>query len=453
MPATNRRRGRNGPLLASWPMVYRAEAEAPSFPELLRFKRVQAGLTQRTLADLSTISPRTIRALESGRVNARMQTVRLLAEALELEGLARELFVTAGLGGGRPAPAGADPCLSVPRSVNALLGRDVEVRAMTGALESGHRRLISLSGLPGVGKSRVAAETAARLSSRRGWPVLWISTGKVALDGHGTAFGPLLRSLRMLVESGAEDVSAVCRLIGRHEVLLVLDGVADARDPVGVEELLAYCPGVRVVSTSRAPWTVAGVQGTVLAPLAAPGPDWEAARSLEILAGVPSVRLLVDRLSEIRPGFVLGREDAGAVVRLCRTLDGLPAALEAAAARCGVLSLRRLADMPAAQLLELPATTRAAGVPETIGCPIRSGVERLDPAPRALLRELAGFERALTVCEAAEALYRPMNEVVDGLSSLTGRGFVRAAHEETDTRLHLPNLVRAALTGRDPAEA
>lgn len=426
-------------------MVHRAEAQAPSFPELLRFKRVQAGLTQRTLADLSTISPRTIRALESGRVNARMQTVRLLAEALGLEGLARELFVTAGLGSGGPPPVGADPCPAVPGSVNALLGRDVEVRAMVGALESDNRRMISLSGLAGVGKSRVAAETAARLSSRRGWPVLWIGSGTVAPGGHGTAFGPLLRSLRLLVESGAQDVSAVCRLIGRHEVLVVLDGVADAREPVGVEELLAYCPGIRVISTSRAPWNVAGIQGTALAPLTVPGPDWEAAGSLDVLAAVPSVRLLVDRLAEIRPGFVLGRADAGAAVRLCRTLDGLPAALEAAAAGCGVLSLRTLADMPAAQLLELPAATRPAGAPGTIGCPIRSGVERLDPGPRTLLEELAGFDKALTVCEAAEALSRPLSRVVDGLGALTGGGFVRAAHEEAETRLHLPNLVRAAL--------
>lgn len=427
-------------------MVHSSEAETPSFPELLRFKRVQAGLTQRTLADLSTISPRTIRALESGRVNARMQTVRLLADALGLEGLARELFVTAGLGGGGPAPFGADPCPTVPRSVNALLGRDVEVRALVGALESDRRRLICLSGLAGVGKSRVAAETAARLNSRRGWPVLWIGAGAAAPGGHGTAFGPLLRSLRLLVESGAQDVSAVCRLIGRHEVLLVLDGVADARDPVGVEELLAYCPGIRVVSTSRAPWHVAGVQGTVLAPLAVPGPDWEAAGSLEVLAGVPSVRLLVDRLSEVRPGFVLGRADAGAAVRLCRTLDGLPAALEAAAARCGVLSLHRLADMPAARLLELPAATRPAGTSGTIGSPIRAGVERLDPADRGLLIELAGLGKPLTVCEAAEGLDRPMNQVVEGLNALTGGGYIRASHEDDETRLHLPNLVRAALT-------
>ncbi|WP_330294653.1 helix-turn-helix domain-containing protein [Streptomyces sp. NBC_00503] len=431
-------------------MVHRAEAEAPSFPELLRFKRVQAGLTQRTLADLSTISPRTIRALESGRVNARMQTVRLLADALRLGGLPRELFVTAALGSQQRGPAGGDPALAVPRSVNALIGRDTEVRAMAGGLESDHRRMVSVSGLPGVGKSRVAAELAARLSARRGWPVLWIGSGAVAVDGPGTAFGPVTASLRRLVESGAQEaaqeVSTVCRLIGRREVLLVLDGVADARCGAGVEELLTHCPGVRVVSTSRAPWHVAGVQGTVVPPLAVPGADWEATRSLEALAQVPSVRLLVDRLAEVRPGFVLGRDDAEAVVRLCRRLDGLPVALEAVAARFRVLSLARLADAPAPDLLDLPVPAWSAGVPGTVGSMIRSGFEDLDAARRAVLEELVRFERAPTVTEAAAALGLPLTRVVDELGALMACGLVRASHEEAETRLHLPNLLRAALT-------
>ncbi|MFJ6792991.1 helix-turn-helix domain-containing protein [Streptomyces sp. NPDC091268] len=434
-------------------MVPSAEAEAPSFPELLRFKRVQAGLTQRTLADLSTISPRTIRALESGRVHGRMQTLRLLADALRLEGLARELFINAGLGVQRQGPLGSDPCLAMPRSVNALIGRDAEVRAMAGDLESDHRRMISLSGLPGAGKSRVAAEIALRLNARRGWPVLWIGAGAGgpdpwAAEGNGTPFGPLLRSLRRLVEAGAEDVSTVCRLIGRHELLLVLDGVADVRGPVGVGELLAYCPGVRVVSTSRAPWQVAGVQGAVVAPLATPGADWDATGALEVLAGVPSVRLLVDRLAEVRPGFAPGRADAEDVVRLCRKLDGLPVALEAVAARFRVLSLRQLADTPAPHLLELAVARRSAGVPETIGGLVRSGLAELDTDQRAVLGELVRADRPPTVSEAAAALGRPLGRVVDDLDALTGRGLVRASYQEAEPRLYVPNLLRTVLTGR-----
>ncbi|MGW3044783.1 helix-turn-helix domain-containing protein [Kitasatospora sp. NPDC001159] len=424
-------------------MVHSTETEAP-FPELLRHKRVQAGLTQRTLADLSTISPRTIRDLESGRAHARMQTVRLLADALRLHGLARELFISAGAGR-RGRPEGTDPGLAAPRAVNALLGRETEVRAMAEALDSGHRRAVSVSGLPGVGKSRVAAELAARLGSRRGWPVLWIGAGERARDGIGAAFGPLTRSLRLLIESGARDVSAVCRLIGHHEALLVLDGVADAGPPAGVEDLLAYCPGIRVVSTSRVPWPVAGVQPTVLPPLAVPGAEWDATGSPDVLADVPSVRLLVDRLSEVRPGFSPDRADADAVVRICRRLDGLPVALEAAAGRFGVLGLRQLAEEPARGLLVLPVPTRSAGAPGTLGGLLGAEVERLDTAHRAILRELARSDRAPTVPEAAAALDRPRNEVVDGVGLLVGCGLVRASHEESGTRLHLPSLLRTLL--------
>ncbi|MFF2145449.1 helix-turn-helix domain-containing protein [Kitasatospora sp. NPDC058190] len=425
-------------------MVHSTDTEAP-FPELLRHKRVQAGLTQRTLADLSTISPRTIRDLESGRAHARMQTVRLLADALRLNGLARDLFISSGSGGRCGEPDGTDPGLAAPRAVNALLGRDTEVRAMAQALESGHRRVVSVSGLPGVGKSRVAAELAARLGSRRGWPVLWIGTGPQPHGAGGTAFGPLTKSLRLLVDSGAADVSAVCRLIGRHEALLVLDGVADTGPPAGVEELLAYCPGIRVVSTSRTPWQVAGVQATVLPPLAVPGAERDATGSPDALAGVPSVRLLLDRLSEVRPGFVPGRADADALARVCRRLDGLPVALEAAAGRFGVLGLRHLAEEPLPSLLDLPVPARSAGAPRTIGCLLGGEVDRLDAAHRAILLELARCDRAPTVPEAAAALDLPRNDLVDGVGQLLGRGLVRASHEESGTRLHLPNLLRALL--------
>jgi len=100
------------------------------FAEVLRTSRLRAGLTQKALADLSTISPRAIRDIEAGRANARVQTILLLADGMRLHGLMRELFIHAGLGG-RPADAlGGDAALSVPTPVSAILGRDTEVRAM-----------------------------------------------------------------------------------------------------------------------------------------------------------------------------------------------------------------------------------------------------------------------------------------------------------------------------------
>jgi hypothetical protein len=117
---------------------------------------------------------------------------------------------------------------------------------MAEVLESDRRRMISISGPPGVGKTRVAAEVAGRLSARRGWPVLWIGADPLAPAGDGTAFGPLLRALRALFEAQTDDVSGVCRLVGRHELLLVLDGVADARAPVGWRMCWRSAPAQRV---------------------------------------------------------------------------------------------------------------------------------------------------------------------------------------------------------------
>jgi transcriptional regulator with XRE-family HTH domain len=418
------------------------------FPGLLRSHRERAGLTQRALADLSTISTRAIRDLEAGRANARTQTIRLLADGLRLSGLARELFIHSGLSSRPGTPVDVDPAPAVPEPVNALLGRDVEVRAMAESLESGRRRVVSICGLPGVGKTRVAAEVATRLSARRGWPVLWL--GKDPSAGQGSAFGPLMRAVRSVIESDSQDVSRVWQVVGRHDALLVLDGFADQRTPVGVEELLAYCPGVRVISTSRMPWQLTGVQATVIAPLATPGPEWDARRSLDSLAGVPSVRLLVDRLADVRPGFMLSPTNAGPAVEICRRLDGLPLALEAVASRFRVLSLHQLTEVPAAQLLDLAVPGRQHGPAETIGDLLGSSVQRLVGPQRGILMELARNDRPRPLSDLARDVHRSLDEVVDDLSVLIGFGMVQATHDETTTTLSVLNLLRAYLL-RDEA--
>lgn len=421
------------------------EAANRPFADLLRSHRERAGLTQRVLADLSTVSPRAIRDLEAGRANARTQTLHLLADGLRLQGLMRQVFVQAGLtdryGGSSDPDVGPVP----PGSVNALLGRDTEVRAMTEVLESDRRRMISISGLPGVGKSRVAAELAARLRARRGWPVLWIGTGPCPPGGTGTAFEPLLRSLRSLIESHAQDAHLVYRLVGHHEALVVLDGMADVKVPAGVVDLLAYCPGVRVISTSQAPWQVPGVQAAVISPLATPRPDGDGRPSLNAFASVPSVRLLADRLAEVRPGFTLNPTNVAAVAQLCRRLDGLPLALEVVAARFRVLSLQQLSEVPVPDLLDLPVPARSGAAPATLHGQIRCCYERLDAGRRAMLGRLASFERTWTVADAARALHRARDEVLDDLSVLIGHGFVRASHDEPATDFHVPNVVRASL--------
>lgn len=420
------------------------DADDPPFHEMLRSQRILAGLTQQALADLSKISPRTIRDLEAGRANARKQTLHLLADALRLHGLLRETFVHAGLRSQSAGALGTDSVPPVPKPVNPLLGRDKEVRAMVEALGSGRSRMISISGLPGAGKTRVAAEVAAQLSARRGWPVLWIGDGTRASARLDNPLSPLLRSLQSLLES-TEDVVIARRLIRDHEALLVLDGVADVKEPVGVAELLGYCPGLRVISTSRIPWHVEGIQSAVISPLATPDGEPDADPSLDALLRVPSARLFLDRLSQVRPEFELSPAHARAAAQMCRKLDGLPLALETAARQFRVLSLHELAEIPTADLLDLTVPPVSGREPETIGSLFSWSFNRQDGALRALLRKLASFERTLTAADVARLLHRPLEAVVNDLTILVGYGLVRASHGEFATVLHIPNLLRAFL--------
>ncbi|GLY94055.1 helix-turn-helix domain-containing protein [Actinoplanes sp. NBRC 103695] len=387
-----------------------------SFPDLLRHHRVRSGLTQRTLADLSTVSPRTIRDLEAGRANARTQTIHLLADGLRLRGTAREQFVQASLSR-RSSPC--DRCgATAPQPVDALLGRDDEVRVIVTALRSGARRMICLSGLPGVGKTRVAAEVAARLGEEAQWPVLWVGPDAPAFDMSG--------SLDSVIHQPA---------------LLVLDSMTTEPLAVLAAGLLARYPALHVLSTSRAPWHVPGIQATVLSPLATP--DAGDPRD------TPAVRLFADRFTDVRPGFALSAANASAVAEMCRRLDGLPLALETVAARGRVLGLDHLLDMPVPDLLDLTVPARPGEPSATIGGLIGATVRQLDTQGQTILRRLAQDDGTWTVAGAAAVLRRPLDQVVDALDLFVGRGLLQATHGEPVTTLRLPNLLRALLVRAD----
>ncbi len=417
------------------------DSEGSQFGGLLRSQRIRAGLSQQALAELSTISERAIRDLEAGRANARPATVRLLADALRLSGTVRETFAHAALGG---RPAFEVTGLTVPQPVSALLGRDKEVSALAEMLESRRGRMVALSGLPGVGKTRIAVEVATQLSQRHGWPALWISRETRARDELGRVLSPLTRALLAVLESGAEDdIAAAVRQVGQRDALLVLDGIGDLMQPKGVEELLAYCPGLRVISTSRAPWHMAGLHSAVVSPLPMPEavPEGGPGR-LSDLMQVPAMRLLLDRLSQVSPGVEVGPANVSAAAELCRRLDGLPIALEAVAGRFRVLSLRQLAELPSGELLE---TIVRAGPRETIGGLLRWSLDRQESGPQAILRKLVSCEGQVTAADLARLLRQRPDTVMHGLSVLTGYGLVQALHGDRATALHVPNLLRACL--------
>jgi predicted ATPase/DNA-binding CsgD family transcriptional regulator len=254
-----------------------------------------------------------------------------------------------------------------------LVGRERERGLVSGLL--GEARLVTLTGVGGSGKTRlaiqVAGEVAGRFDDNVGWTELAGLTdpARVAAAVAGTV-GVAERAGRNLTDDLVE------RLQGRA-LLLVMDNcehVAEACATL-LGRLLAACPGLSVLATSRAPLAVGGETTIGVPPLAVPD---AAARTPPEVGSAPAVRLFVARARQADPGFALTEQTAPVVAEICRRLDGLPLALELAAARTRVLGV---ADI-------------AAGLGDRFGL-LGDGPRDADPRQRSLHASVAWSERLL----------------------------------------------------------
>ncbi len=385
---------------------------AAQFGPLLRRHRTDTGLTQRMLADLSTVSVRAIRDLEQGRARPREDTVRLITDALRLSRRARaDLEQAADLTGRRTPRPWLDPELAAPPTVlDTLVGRDAEVATMVAELTGGSCRLVTVTGLPGAGKTRVAVEVAATLHAG-GTPVLWLTApGAAGTPPRDDRLAGVLTNASAVLFGRGGDLGALAELVADRDALLVLDGGRPRREPL--LSLLGDCPRLRVLITADEPGELPGERPFLLAPLSGPA----------------ATQLF---LRHARPGY---HPDAALLQEVCALVDGLPSALAAAASWLDVYGLAELRDVlradPAA-LLGRPLTSR-----------LLARVESLPPAERAALTELAALgECALD--EVADATGRPASEAGLLLRALLLHGFVRSNHTGGHARFSVLSLVRA----------
>src|SRR6202042_1665823 len=195
-------------------------------------------------------------------------------------------------------------------------------------------RLVTLTGPGGVGKTRLALAVARRLQDRFGAgtvfaPLAAVTDPQLVLAGTRRALGADLGQ-------AASPLQALAEQLGDDAWLLILDNLEQvvevARD---LDELLARCPGVAILATSRAALELRAEREYPVPPL--PLPVGPATASLEGIAASPAVALFVDRARAVRPGFALTPGNAAAVAEICRRLEGLPLAIELAAARTRLL--------------------------------------------------------------------------------------------------------------------
>jgi predicted ATPase len=320
----------------------------------------------------------------------------------DLAALLSERFAAASEGGAAPAPsprAAARGPRPLPVSMTSLVGREQAIDEVTGLLGQAQVRLVTLTGPGGVGKTRLAVATGERLRDRYAAgtafvPLAAVSDPGLVLDGIGRAVGADLAGT-------GPPLQALGERLGDGAWLLILDNLEQVIEVAAdLSELLASCPGVTMLATSRTALGLAAEREYPVPPLSLPG---SAAMVPAELAASPAVALFVDRARAVRPGFTLTAANAAAVAEICRRLEGLPLAIELAAART------RLLD-PSALLHRLTNSLDALGtgavdLPErqrTLRATVGWSVGLLGDAELSLLETVAVFVDGWTVEAAAQ---------------------------------------------------
>jgi non-specific serine/threonine protein kinase len=385
---------------------------ALEFAGLLRQLRAQARLTQEELAEAAGLSPRTVSDLERG-INraARKDTALLLGEALNLTEPVRPLFVEAARGlapaGGvlaamrRPDPtphwAAAGGLHGFPAALTSFIGRAEPLRAVADLLSD--RRLVTVTGPGGAGKTRLAGQVARQVAGQFADGAWLVELAQVTDPAQLAAVVAAVLGVRE--QPGLPAAEALAQALARQQLLLVLDNCEHVTGAAAAlcAGLLAACDDVRVLATSREPLLVAGEARYRLPSLALPDLD-----DLAEAVKAEAVALFADRARHADAHFTLDDQTTPAVARLVTGLDGLPLAIELAAAQVETLSVTGLLGRLNERLTLLAGADRLAPSRQrSLAATVAWSYQLLDETEQRVFRAVSVFPAGFTL-EGAEAV-------------------------------------------------
>jgi predicted ATPase/transcriptional regulator with XRE-family HTH domain len=422
-----------------------------AFGDLLRRRRALAGLTQEDLAESTGLTTQAISLLERGeRRRPQRYTVQKLAESLGLEGQALTEFESAAR---RPSARSRPtelPRRALPTPPTPLVGREDEVAEVAGLLTCEDVRLLTLTGPGGVGKTRLALEVASREAFAGGAAFVSLAP----LRDAAVVPSALAKALGVREVAGQALLQTIGQHLGDGRVLVVLDNLEHLPAAVPlVADLMGACPGLTVLATSRAPLHLTGERQFPLGPL--PSRADEPGTSARVPPWPAAVELFRRRALAVAPHFRLTDANTATVARICQRLDGLPLAVELAAARVKLFPpkallerLDRGLELLAGGARDLPERQR------TLHDTVAWSYDLLDEDEARLFRCLSVFVGDFSL-EAAEATCGPEAEgdfletlasLVDN-SLLVSRAETAADGEDEEPRFAMLETIREYAAG------
>jgi predicted ATPase/transcriptional regulator with XRE-family HTH domain len=427
-------------------MEQNVRSGSPGFGTLLRRYRLAAGLSQEALAERARMSIEGISALERGfRRSPQRETLELLAGALALDAEQRRDFEvaarTAVTRRQRNASVTVGPwpqtgTVGLPLALTTYVGRESDMDAIAKLLHEW--RLVTLTGSGGVGKTRAALQAAHALGTDWEYPPRFVSLVS-AVDAFMVTQNVAAAFGLQEVPNHALRETLLSNLSGKA-ALLILDNCEHVIDAAAqlAEALLASCPRVRILATSREPLHVAGEHAYRLPSLAVPSPKELRELSAAAILDYGAIALFCDRASALNHRFELTDAQVPIVAELCRHLDGIPLAIELAAARANTLSVQALTDRLGERFRLLAGGDRTA-LPrqQTMRAAIDWSYDMLSPPEQRIFERLSVFAGGCTLPEATQICGdedAQEADVLDRLSTLADKSLVVADLDAAETR-------------------
>jgi predicted ATPase/class 3 adenylate cyclase len=329
---------------------------------------------------------------------------------------------------------------NLPSPPTSLIGRQEELGKVEAIL--GQRRLLTLTGPGGTGKTRLALAAAHQLLSRFADGAFFVALQNA--QDRATVASEIAAVLGIREKPDRDLEAGVSQYVRDRDLLIVLDNFEQAMSATPlITELLAAAPGLRLIVTSREVLHLSDEQEFSVPPLGLPDP--RNLPPLEALSQYEAVALFIERAIAVRADFAVTNDNAPAVAQICSRLDGLPLAIELAAARVKLLSPQAILDRLEGSLSLLTGGARdLSDRQRTLRGAIDWSYGLLDDSERRLFGRLAVFAGGWTL-EAAEQVCAAESgqDTLDGLSSLSDKSLVHSgASEATEPRMEMLQVIR-----------